>query len=396
MYYAAIEYTTSALWRQEVNSPKLAGKLLDNGRSLCYNVIVNGNDNGNDNICREVNYLPMAVKSQVTIKQVAQEAGVSTQTVSRVLNNRPDVAPETRQQVQQVIARLGYRPSAIARGLISRRTYTLGLITADFSDYFFTQVIVGAEIEARKHGYFLMLSSTERNPKDEPEYIRLLTERHVEGILFARPSTEPDQRHLVDLLRNEVPVVTTAYHIPGETLTVVDVDNVDGAYQATRCLLETGQRRVALITGPANWKSVSDRTQGYTLALAEAGIAFAPGLVTEGDWSYRSGYRAMQELLNRGQPFTALFAQNDRMAIGAIRALREAGRRIPQDVAVVGYDDTPEAEYVDPPLTTMRQPMREVGAVAARLLIQIIEEPGKDQGGEVLLKTELIRRWSCA
>ena len=337
----------------------------------------------------------MAVKNQVTIKQVAQEAGVSTQTVSRVLNNRPDVAPETRQQVQQVIARLGYRPSAIARGLISRRTYTLGLITADFSDYFFTQVIVGAEIEARKHGYFLMLSSTERNPQDEPEYIRLLTERHVEGILFARPSTEPDQRHLVDLLRNEVPVVTTAYHIPGEPLTVVDVDNVDGAQQATRCLLECGHRRVAMITGPAPWKSVDDRTEGYTLALAAAGIPFAPRLVAEGDWSYQSGYRAMQELLARGQPFSALFAQNDQMAIGAIRALREAGRRVPQDVAVVGYDDIPAAEYCDPPLTTIRQPMREVGAVAARLLIQTIEEPGTVHG-EVLLKTELIRRASCA
>src|SRR6185503_16418873 len=143
----------------------------------------------------------MASKDGITIMQVAHEAGVSTQTVSRVINHRPDVSPDTRERVQRVIDRLGYQPNAIARSLVSRRTRTLGLITADFSDYFFTQVIAGAEVEARQHGYYFMLGSTERNLQDEPEYIRLLTEHHVEGILFARPSTESDNHHLVNLLR---------------------------------------------------------------------------------------------------------------------------------------------------------------------------------------------------
>jgi DNA-binding LacI/PurR family transcriptional regulator len=337
-------------------------------------------------------------KEKNTIKQVASEAGVSMQTVSRVLNNRPDVAPETRQRVQEVIDRLNYQPNAIARSLVSSRTRTLGLLTADFSDYFFTQVIAGAEVEARKHNYFLMLGSTERNPQDEPEYLRLLTERHVEGILFARPSTEPDNRHLAQLLRDGVPVVTTAYYLPEEMLTVVDVDNVDGGRQATRCLLENGHRRVAMITGPFAWRSVKDRARGYVLALEEAGWTVNPGLIMEGDWSYESGYRAMQLLLGRestGPSFTALFAQNDRMAIGAIRALNEAGRRVPHDVSIVGYDDIPGAGYCTPPLTTIRQPMQELGALATRLLIQAIEKPGSVQG-EVLLKGELIRRDSCA
>jgi LacI family transcriptional regulator len=336
----------------------------------------------------------MNSRKRLTIAEVALEAGVSSQTVSRVINNRPDVSPETRQRVQQVINKLGYQPSALARGLASRRTRTLGLITADFSDYFFTQVIAGAEVEARKHGYFFMLGSTERNPQDEPEYIRLLTEHHVGGILFARPSTEPDHHHLLGLLRDGVPVVTTAYHLTGADLTVVDVDNIDGAQQATRYLLECGHRQIAMITGPATWKSVNDRTQGYKLALESAGIAFEPSLVAEGDWSFPSGYRAMQELLAQGHPFSALFAQNDQMAIAAIRALREAGQRVPEDVAVVGYDDIPAAEYCDPPLTTIRQPMQEVGKVATKLLIQAIEQPGMEQG-EVLLKGELIQRRSC-
>jgi len=336
----------------------------------------------------------MPLKKAVTISHVAQEAGVSTQTVSRVLNKRPDVAPGTRQRVQEVIKQLGYQPSAIARSLASNRTRILGLITSDFSDYFFTQVIAGAEVEARKHDYFFMLGSTERNPQDEPEYIRLLAERHVGGILFARPSTEPDSRQVAELLHSGIPVVTTAYHLPDETLTVVDVDNVDGAQQATRCLLGQGHRQVAMITGPASWRSVNDRTRGYTIALEAAGVTLDPNLIVQGDWSYQSGYRAMQELVARKVSFSAVFAQNDQMAIGAIRALREAGRRVPQDVAVVGYDDIPVAEYVDPPLTTVRQPMREVGEVATRLLIQAIEDPGAVQG-EILLKAELIRRGSC-
>ena len=338
--------------------------------------------------------MPTTVR-RLTIAQVAHEAAVSTQTVSRVLNDRPDVAPETRRRVQDVIARLGYQPSAIARSLVNQRTRTLGLITADFSDFFFTQVIAGAEVEARKHGYYLMLSSTERNPQDEPQYIRLLTERYVDGILFARPSTEPDDRSLLTLLRDNIPVVTTAYHIPGVALTVVDVDNIDGGRQATACLVENGHRQIAMVSGPASWKSVGDRATGYRRALETAGIPYDPRLVVEGDWSYESGYRAMQELLHRGDTFTGVFAQNDQMAIGGIRALRDAGRRVPDDVAIVGYDDIPVAAYSDPPLTTIRQPMREVGAVATRLLIQIIEETGAIQGGEVLLRTELVRRRSC-
>ena len=331
---------------------------------------------------------------RVTIQDVAAAAGVSYQTVSRVINDKPDVAENTRRRVWQVIEELGYQPSAIARGLVLKRTHTLGLITADFSDYFFTQVIVGAEVEARKQGYFFMLCSTERNPADEPEYLRLLTERQVDGILFARPSTEEDSRHIVSLIQQGVPLVTTAYWLPGEKLTVVDVDNVDGGLQATECLVKLGHRKIGMITGPAGWKSVNDRTGGYKLALERAGIPFDASLIEHGGWSYQSGYEAMGRLLARAPNISALFAQNDQMAIGAMRALREAERRIPDDVALVGYDDIPAAAYSRPPLTTIRQPMQQVGEVATRLLIEHINDPAVERK-EVLLKTELIRRGTC-
>ena len=331
---------------------------------------------------------------RATIRDVAAAAGVSYQTVSRVINNRPDVAEETRRRVWQVIEELGYQPSAIARGLVSKRTYTLGLITADFSDYFFTQVIVGAEAEARKQGYFFMLCSTERNPDDEPEYLRLLTEREVDGVLFARPSTEEDSRHIVSLIQQGVPLVTTAYWLSGEKLTVVDVDNINGGLQATECLIELGHRKIGMITGPAGWRSVNDRAEGYKLALSRADIPFDASLVEYADWSYQGGYEAMHRLLAKAPQITALFAQNDQMAIGAMRALREAGRRVPDDVALVGYDDIPAAAYCHPSLTTIRQPMQQVGEVATRLLIELINDSAAERK-EVLLTTELIRRETC-
>lgn len=331
---------------------------------------------------------------RATIQEVAARAGVSYQTVSRVINNRPDVAAETRRRVQRVIDEMGYRPSAIARSLISQRTYTLGLITEDFSDYFFTQVIVGAEAEARARGFFFMLCSTERNPDDEPEYMRLLTEREVEGFLFARPSTERDNHHVISLIRQGTPLVTTAYHIPGERVTVVDVDNVDGGQQATQCLIDIGHRRIATITGPPHWRSANDRLQGYYRALAEAGIGGEAAQVEHGNWSYESGYWAMKRLLARAPDLTAVFAQNDRMAIGAMRAVYEAGRRIPDDLAIVGYDDIPGAAFCYPPLTTIRQPMQQVGEVATQLLLEAIGNPQAEKR-EVLLKTELVHRESC-
>ncbi len=335
----------------------------------------------------------MASSKRVNIDSVARAAGVSAQTVSRVVNDRPDVSPATRARIKALMREMGYQPSAIARSLASHRIRTLGLITSDFSDYFFTQVIVGAEQEAREHGYLFMLGSPALNSQDEPEYIRLFSEQHVAGFLFARAGSEPDDQRFVELNQSGVPIVIVPgnYHISSEQLAVVDVDNRMGGLNAARHLLDAGHKRFAMIEGPAGWKSVNDRSAGFRLELEAQGISLSNQLVSNGDWSYSSGHQAMRQLLERGESFTALFVHNDQMAIGAMRALRETGKRIPKDVAIVGYDDIPASEYADPPLTTVRQPMREVGTVAARLLIQKIEQ--NDQSGEqVLLQPELVVR----
>ena len=187
----------------------------------------------------------MAGNKRVTIDRVAQVAGVSAQTVSRVLNNRPDVSPATRARIKEIMRELGYQPSAIAQSLASRRTWTLGLITADFSDFFFAEVIIGAEEEARQHGYLFMLGSTALNPQNEPEYIRLFSEQHVAGFLFARASSAPDSREFFELSQSGTPIVVVPndYDVSGMPLTVVDVDNVMGGHLAARYLLDNGHRR---------------------------------------------------------------------------------------------------------------------------------------------------------
>lgn len=332
---------------------------------------------------------------KVTIRDVADWAGVSYQTVSRVINNSPDVAAKTRQHVLAVVTELGYFPNATARSLASRKTHTLGLIVPDFYEHVYIEAIIGAEMEAKKHGYFFILGITESDDSEEPEYFRLLTERRVEGILFLYPSLATDQDHhyLGRLIDQQLPLVTIAYQALHHQLTIVNVDNVAGGYQATRCLIDGGHRHIGMITGPDLWQPARRRSQGYQQALAEAGIDYDPALMQAGDWSFDSGETAAGVLLERAPHITALFAQCDHMAIGAIRTLRAAGRAVPGDVAVIGYDDVPVARYYQPTLSTVCQPMRQVGQVAARLLIEMIGDPHAEPR-EVLLAPTLVGRES--
>ena len=334
-------------------------------------------------------------RKHITIKEVADQAGVSIQTVSRVINGRPDVSAETRQRVQQIVDELGFRPYALARGLASRRNRTLGLFATDLSDYFFAEATVGANAEALEHGYFFILGSTKLRREEEPKYLQLLTERHVDGVLFVRAGSEDDREHLFHLNQAGIPLVTTGFQQTAIEFTLVDAKNLDGAFTAVKYLLDLGHTQIAMITGPRGVKSTHDREEGYCHALAAAGVPLDPALIGYGDWTHASGYRAMQQIIANGQLFTALFAHNDRMAIGAMSALHSLGLRVSQDVSVVGFDDIPEAEFSDPPLTTVRQPLEEIGRTAARLLIQRVENP---QLGpvQVLLDTELVLRSSCA
>ena len=330
----------------------------------------------------------------ITIQQIADQAKVSIQTVSRVINNRPDVSVATRQRILDIIEQTGFQPSATARGLANKRTYTLGLVTADFSDFWFSQVVTGAEKEAHAHGYYFMLGSATFTPKEEPKFLRLLTERHVEGVLFVHASLLEDLEHLNRLKGSGIPVVTVGNYMPDSGLATLDVDNIMGGRKATEYLLELGHSRIAMLTGPSEWKSAHDRTEGYFQALKAAGVSVDISLIRYGNWLHKGGYLGMQSLLENKASFTAVFAHNDRIARGAISALHEAGLRVPEDISIVGYDDIPEAEFSDPPLTTIRQPMEEIGQAATRLLIQMINDRTAAPS-QFLFDTKLIVRSSC-
>jgi LacI family transcriptional regulator len=334
----------------------------------------------------------MAAARRATIRDVAALAAVSHQTVSRVINGQTSVAEPTRQRVLAAIQELGYVPSPMARGLISNRTHTLGMVTADVSDGFFARAVAGAEIEARRRNYYLIVGSVEETPDDEEGtgYLRLMLDRRVEGLILARPGVVFEGEHLAGAASAGIPLVSIgSTELPG--FTSVDVDNRRGGYDATAHLLELGHRSIATIVGPRDWPSADARFAGYRDALGDA-----PTLVERtADWGVESGYAATDRLLATGRPFTAIFAHSDLIALGAIRRLRVEGLSVPGDVSVVGYDDVPIAAYIDPPLTTVHQPMREVGEFAAGLVLDRIAGVEREPGPH-LLPARLITRQSTA
>src|SRR5262245_25424885 len=249
------------------------------------------------------------------------------------------------------------------------------MVTTDISDYFFAQAAAGAEAEARKHGLFLVIGSVEvAAAGDDQGYLRLMLERRVDGLVLAQPVLGPEMSSLLTSLASRLPpvVISARLRLPG--VDVVDVDNRQGGLDATSFLIEQGHQSIATITGPLRWPSARDRLASYRAALRRAGLEKDPTLVQHcPDWGLDSGREATARLLKSPRPpFTAIFAQSDLLALGAITELRAHGLQVPEDISVIGYDDIPVASFVEPLLTTIRQPMREVGAKAVRILLERI------------------------
>ena len=330
-------------------------------------------------------------KNRVTIRDVAACAKVSHQTVSRVINNNEAVTEATRLKVTAAIKKLGYQPNAIARYMAKGSTKTLACFSPNLTDFTYANIIEGAEYEARQSGYFLMSASA----PDTDTFLTLATElvasRRTEGLLLINPFMDDRHTHLP----KNAPIVFVGARTSQDTLDSVFLDDQEAGRLATRHLVDLGHEKIALITGPIQEDCSRDRYAGYTEILQMNNIYFEPGLVCEGDWSATSGHNAVQSLLSQHIPFSAVFAQNDRMAIGAIQALREAGLSVPDDVSVIGFDDMPLASYYDPALTTIRQDTFCMGREAARLLIRAIETPEK-QRRHLCMPVELVLRKSTA
>ncbi|HEX9018543.1 MAG TPA: LacI family DNA-binding transcriptional regulator, partial [Anaerolineaceae bacterium] len=314
----------------------------------------------------------MPTNKRATIKEVAQAAGVSTQTVSRVLNDRPDVSEDTRLRVRAVIAELGYSPNVLARSLIQGRSHTLGVVGYGLGYYGPSRVLTGIERRANELGYSLLLSLLRDPEINTGEGIfHALLDRQVDGIIWAVPEIGSNRDWIADTLRRLSNPVVFINMEPGPGLAVAAMNNRSGAGLAVHHLLEQGYRRIGIITGPVSWWESRQREQGWQEAMQGVGVApcSLDQLKAVGDWYPTSGETGLEELLRRCPDLEAVFACNDLMAAGALRAARRLGRRVPQDLAIIGYDDTPEAPYYAPPLTTIRQPLVEMGGKAVEMLV---------------------------
>jgi LacI family transcriptional regulator len=302
---------------------------------------------------------------EVTMRDIAEHAGVSLATVSRVLNNTVPVARSKRAAVLKAVEALGYRPNVVAQELARGHTQAVGILPQGISNPFYSRLLKGVEQGLRGSAYYPLFASGEQ-PAEQASALELLLAHRVEALILMGGHIPDDELLAV---AKRLPVVTIGRTIRGLEQRCVRVENHEGAYKATRHLRDLGHTRIAHITGLPWHGDAIARRAGYEKALADTGIAVDPALVVEGDFEEQSGLAGTEQLLKRGVRFTAIFAGNDQMAFGAGLALLRHGLRVPRDVSIIGFDDQPSAAYTWPPLTTIRQPAVEMGIATARALL---------------------------
>ena len=339
--------------------------------------------------------------TRATIKEVASVAGVSTQTVSRVINERPDVAPGTRQRVQEVIKKLNYRPSALARSLSSQRSHTLGVVTAGLRHIGPSRTLSGITVAAEEAGYSVLLKELPQyDTEDITPIFQAFLSRHVDGIIWAVP--EVGENHMwvnnppADI---EVPLVYITME-PRDNLSIVSIDNYLGGKMAISHLLEQGYRRIGHISGPLDWWESRQRMSAWEDTLAEAGLDASDKHFVEGNWSSASGALAIEKLLDQYPNLDSIFVANDQMALSVLQFCGEKGIRIPQDIGVVGFDNIAESAFFFPALTTIQQNQHNVAKIAVEEIIKTIEsvwngmEPGVPTNNIILPPTLVVRQSS--
>lgn len=337
------------------------------------------------------------MRKRITSQDVADLAGVSRTTVSFVLNNdeRFSIRPETIERVRAAAKQLGYYPNASARALASNKTKTIGLIISRAPQYiatdpFLPQIIGGLLDVTKQYSQGLLLEWVEPGQQLET-YLELTRAHHIDGIILMTPRV--DDTGLKALEEADIPVVLMG-HITESTLHSVDVDNRGAAESAVHHLVELGHTKIACITNAARpYTSASQRLEGYKHALKRASLPYNESLVREADFDIESGFQQMNSLLNSGEDFSAVFVASDNVAVGAYSALRDAGLSVPGDISVVGFDDIPLASFLDPPLTTIRMPAREIAEQSYHLLMRLMKWDFPDNR-EILLPTDLVLRQS--
>ena len=330
---------------------------------------------------------------EVTIKDVAREAGVSYSTVSRVVNNKTYVKPDTREKVLQSMLRLGYQVNLHARSLAGGRSNVIGLLVVDLTTQYMGEIITGIDDVLAANQYELMLYTTHRRKAKESTYVHMMARGLADGLLLSLPR-EPEA-YLKSLREKGFPYVIIDHRSEEESDLFVAADNYQGGYDATKHLIELGHRRIGIVTGWMDMVSAQDRLQGYQAALVNSGIVFDETLLFAGDFSQPTAFQGGSYLLDLPKPPTAVFASNDIMAMGVIEAARAKGLQVPRDLSVIGFDDIPTAALLEPKLTTMRQPLQKMGESATQMLLDLLDTP-ENTPESIIFPTELIVRETTA
>ncbi|MEM6430191.1 MAG: LacI family DNA-binding transcriptional regulator [Deinococcota bacterium] len=325
-----------------------------------------------------------------TIREVSRLAGVSISTVSRVLNNTVPVAEDTKARVMSAVSQLGYTPNTFARGLVTNRSGGIGVVVNEISSPFYSGIIKGIEQVVEASGMHLVVSSAHIDGSVEHNAVSFLKERRCDALILHLESTSDEQ--LLTWSQADAPMVIVGRHIPELAEACVYLDNELGGYLATKHLLEQGHRHIAHISGPLTMKDGRDRLAGYQRALQEAELACDERWIVNSDFIESGGQQAMQQLLARNLPLTAVFAANDQMAAGALKTLREHNLDIPQDVSLVGYDDVLIARYLYPSLSTIHQPLMEMGNAAATIALALLQ--GQETEVQHKFNPKLVKRQS--
>jgi DNA-binding LacI/PurR family transcriptional regulator len=332
------------------------------------------------------------VLRQPSIKDIARLARVSHPTVSRALQNSPLVNAKTAEKIRKIATESGYRASAVARGLVTRRTRTIGLVVTTVADPFTCEVVSGIEQSANDYGYCVFLADSNADPDREKKIVQSFAEQRVDGIIVT--SSRVGALYLPLLEEMMVPIILVNDQHPGAFVHSVMICNQEGTRAMTEHLIELGHRRIAFIGDQFGYQSDTERFAGYREALDAARIPFFPELVVRGDGKPEAAMRAMGMLLALRNPPTAVCCYNDMTALGAMRSIRMHGLRVPEDISVAGFDDLFVASYTEPPLTTVRQPMRRMGQLAMENLIKLMS--GQESVVRIKINAELIVRESTA
>jgi LacI family transcriptional regulator len=333
------------------------------------------------------------VPPKVTIVEVAEKAGVSLGTVSRVMNNDLHVAPETRERVAAVMREMGYVANRQARGLKGSRTNVVGVLAPDLGTGYIGEILHGIDAELALHHLDLMLFTTHRTATKESNYVANMVQGMVDGLLLILPRNPAD--YMATLTQRNFPFVLIDHQGTGNPCPAVGATNWQGGYHATEYLIKLGHRRIGFITGSMDLGAAIDRLEGYKSALRVHHLPEDIQLIYEGTFFQPDGYAGGSALLDLENPPTAIFASNDVMAMGVMDAIRSRGLRVPEDVSIIGFDDIPQAAMVRPALTTVRQPLEEMGRLATQMLIDQLKNPDKEIG-RVELPTQLVIRDSTA